>query len=68
MVQMYQNIIQLPENEDQYEMLKGFCLIEPGLSVDGPPPNAIILPPDPGTHPRRLTATLKAAPMHPDTR
>jgi hypothetical protein len=53
MVQMYQNIIQLPENEDQYEMLKGFCLIEPGLSVDGPPPNAIILPPDPGTQTHR---------------
>lgn len=49
--------------------MKEFVLTEPGPSVDGPPTNAIILAPDPGTQtPRRLAATLKAAPVHLDAR
>ena len=54
--------------EDGIQM-KEFGLTEPGPSVDGPPTNAIILAPDPGTQtPRRLAATLKAAPVHLDAR
>lgn len=44
-------------------------LTAPGPSVDGPPTNAIILAPEPGTHtPKRLAATLNAAPVHLDAR
>lgn len=44
-------------------------LTAPGPSVDGPPTNAIILAPEPGIHtPKRLAATLNAAPVHLDAR
>ena len=44
-------------------------LTEPGPSVEGPPINAIILAPDPGTQtPKRPAATLNAAPVHLDAR
>uniref|UniRef100_A0A0E0QK85 Uncharacterized protein n=1 Tax=Oryza rufipogon TaxID=4529 RepID=A0A0E0QK85_ORYRU len=51
------------------KLLRPFVLSEPGPSVDGPPMNAIILAPDPGTQtPNRLAATLNAVPVHLDAR
>lgn len=40
-------------------------LTAPGPSVEGPPTNAIIRAPEPGTQaPNKLAATLKAVPVH----
>lgn len=53
------------EANDKTKRISGAELTAPWPSVDGPPINAIILAPEPGTHaPNKQAATLRAVLVH----